>query len=132
MSNTTAIAAAASSASAAGSWASFASEATLQMFGVPIGVVLAAMTGAFGARVFMPNESLPRVVVSTMLWTCSGAFLPQLALWMMGIWLTKDPPHGAMAGAALIIAFGGQRVVPILWGEGGDALKRRLSNLWKG
>jgi hypothetical protein len=122
----------AAAASAAGTWLSVAAEVALQIFGVPLPVVLAALTGAFGARVFLPPGPFWRASATTVMWTFAGAFLAQLVLWIAAKWIEGAPPAGALAGLALVAAFIGQRVAPIVWDKGGAALERKFDQLWKG
>lgn len=113
-----------------GSWVSIASDAALQLFGVPLPVLLAALTGACGARAFLPACGFWQAVAVNAFWTLAGTFLPQLVLWVASSWISSAPPPGVMAGAALLIAAFGQRVGPIVWESGGEALRRRLDGLW--
>lgn len=122
----------ATAASAVGSWLTFAADVALQLFGVPLPVVLAALTGAFGARVFLPQAAFWRGLGMTAFWTCAGSFGAQLALWLAGMWLGGTPPPGVLAGLALFTAALGQRVGPIVWDRGGAALERKFDQLWKG
>ena len=109
-----------------------AADVAVQLFGVPLPVVLAALTGALGARVFLPPVSFWRAVAMSVFWTFAGAFGAQLALWLASKFISGTSPSGALAGVALLVAFLGQRVAPILWESGGAALQRRLDGLFKG
>jgi hypothetical protein len=122
----------AAAASAAGTWLCSAADVAVQLFGVPLQVVLAALTGALGARVFLPPQPFWRAVAVSLMWTLAGAFGAQLVMWLAELWLDQPPPAGALAGIALVTAAFGQRVAPILWEKGGDAIGRKLDNLWKG
>lgn len=125
-------AACAAGASAIGTAICTAADIAMQIFGVPLQVVLAALTGALGARVFLPPQPFWRAVVISLFWTFAGAFGAQLVLWFVGWWTSSPPPAGALAGIALAVAAAGQRVAPILWDKGGAALGRKLDGLWKG
>jgi hypothetical protein len=125
-------AACAASASALSTALCAAADVALQIFGVPLQVVLAALTGALGARVFLPPASFWRAAVMAVFWTFAGAFVAQLALWVASIWMSGTPPPGVLAGLALLVSAGGQRVAPILWESGGAALQRKLDGLFKG
>lgn len=122
----------AAAASAIGTGISVAADVALQLFGVPLPVLLAALTGALGARVFLPPVAFWRAAAMSLFWTLAGAFLAQLALWAVQKWLNGSAPTGALAGVALVISALGQRIAPILWNEGGEALKRKFRNLWNG
>lgn len=113
-----------------GTWMSMASEAAMQLFGVPLPVVLAALTGACGARVFLEPTTFWRALGASVFWTLAGAFGTQLMLWIAAQWLTGTPPAGVQAGVALVTAALGQRVAPIVWDKGGAALERRLDLLF--
>lgn len=122
----------AAAVSAAGTWLTAAADVALQVFGVPLPVVMAALTGALGARVFLPPVSFWRAAAMAAFWTLAGAFGAQLVLWLASRWLEGAPPAGALAGIALLTAGMGQRVAPILWESGGAALQRKLDGLFKG
>lgn len=109
-----------------------AADVAVQLFGVPLQVVLAALTGALGARVFLAPTTFWRAAVMAVFWTFAGAFGAQLALWIASLWLSGTPPSGVLAGLALLVSAGGQRVAPILWESGGAALQRKLDGLFKG
>lgn len=117
-------------ASGLGAWITLASEAAVQLFGVPLPVVLAALTGACGARVFLPPAPFWHAVLGCVFWTLAGGFLPQFVLWIAAQWLSGTPPTGVISGIALMTAALGQRVAPILWNKGGAALERKLDGLW--
>lgn len=125
-------AACAAAGSAVATWVTVAAEVALQIFGVPLQVVLAALTGALGARVFLPPQGFWRAALVATLWTFAGAFGAQFAMWMVGWWTSGSPPAGALAGIALVTSAAGQRIAPILWEKGGEALSRKLDGLFKG
>lgn len=109
-----------------------AADVAVQLFGVPLQVILAALTGALGVRAFLPPAPFWRATAAAAFWTVAGAILSQLALWVAGKAMGSDLPPGALAGVALLTAALGQRVGPILWVNGGEALKRKLDGLFKG
>jgi uncharacterized membrane protein YeaQ/YmgE (transglycosylase-associated protein family) len=121
----------AAAASAAATWLAVAAEAALQLFGVPLPVVLAALTGACGARVFLPPTSFARAAGQSLFWTIAGAIGAQFGLWLVEHFLDGKPPGSALAFVALVMAALGQRVAPILWVEGGAAFERWLRQ-WGG
>lgn len=125
-------AACAAGSAAVATWLSVAADVALQLFGVPLPVVLAALTGALGARVFVPPVPFWRAVVMSVFWTCAGAFGAQLAMWLAAMWVSGTPPAGALGGLALVTSALGQRVAPILWENGGAALERKLNGMFKG
>lgn len=119
-------------ASGTASWWTAAKEIALELFGVPLQVVLAAAAGAFLARSFMANETgYLRAVAGGALWTIVGTVLAQLLLALIAAWLDKEIPTGALSGVALIVSAGGQFVVPVMAREGPEALRRWLQNLWR-
>lgn len=105
-------------------------DVALQLFGVPLPVLCASVTGACGARVFLPPATFWRAFWSSTFWTGAGVFASQFVLWMASKWLDGAPPTGALAGIALALSAFGQRVVPILWDRGGAALERKLDQIW--
>lgn len=118
-------------ASAAGTWLTLAGDVALQLFGVPLTVLLAALTGACGVRVFLPPSPFWRAVAACAFWTLTGAILAQAGLWLATLWLAAAPPSGVLAGAALLIASLGQRAGPIVWERGGAALARFFDGRFK-
>ncbi len=109
-----------------------AADVALQIFGVPLPVLLAALTGACAARIFLPPVGFWQAFWMCVIWTCAGAFGVQLVQWLASSWMSSQPPPGALAGIAMVAAFLGQRVAPILWENGGEALKRKIDGLFKG
>lgn len=86
----------------------------LDLFGVPLPVILAAATAAFAARSFLPPTSYPKALVAGMVWTLVAVFLSNLAIALAGLWLDKELPAAALAGVALLIAGLGQLLWPVL------------------
>lgn len=108
-----------------------AADVAMQVFGVPLPVVLAALTGACAARIFLPPAPFWRAFWMCAVWTAAGAFGVQLVLWVVSSWIGA-PPNGVLAGLAMLTSFLGQRVVPIVWEDGGEALKRKINSMFKG
>lgn len=77
------LAAAAAVAASASAW-STANDAAQLLFGVPIGVLLAAAAGAFFARTFLPPSSFWATMRAGIGWTLCGAYSLPLALYFMG------------------------------------------------
>lgn len=120
----------AAAATGGAGWWSVAKEVVLELFGVPLQVLLSAATGAFLARSFMTNETgYLRALTGGVLWTIAGTVLSQLLLALLAAWLDKAIPTGALSGVALIVSAGGQFVVPVMVREGPEVLKRWLQNL---
>lgn len=101
----------------------------LELFGVPLPVILAAATAAFAARSFLPPTSYPRALVAGMVWTLVAVFLSNLAIAVAGIWLDKELPAAALAGVALLIAGLGQLLWPVLREKLPPLLARYLDGL---
>lgn len=120
----------AAASAGAGAWLAMASQAALELFGVPLPVVLAALTGACGARVFLEPTTFWRAVSASLFWTIAGSIGAQLVLWLVGLWAGGTAPGGVLAGVALASAALGQRVAPIIWQSGGAALQRKLDSLF--
>lgn len=127
----TPVSACVAAASGLGAYFTLAQDAVLQLFGVPLPVMLAALTGACGARVFLPPSPFWTAAVSSIFWTLAGAFLPQMVIWVASQWIKAAPPAGVIAGVALMVSALGQRVAPIVWTKGGDALGRIFDGLGK-
>lgn len=97
-----------------GAYFSGAQEVVLQVFGVPLPVVLAAATGAFGARSFLEPVGFWRALSASLMWTAVGAFCTALGLWLFGLWIGREVPTTATAGVALFIAAGLELLVPVV------------------
>lgn len=116
-------------ASGAGTLLATAKTWALELLGVPLPVVLAAATGAFGARFFLAEGPFWRGLASSAFWTLAGSFGVQLVLWVASQWITAQPPAGVLAGGSLIIAGLGQIAgpqLPELVRAAVENLRRRL------
>ena len=101
----------------------------LELLGVPLPVVLAAATGAFGARYFMHEAPFWRGLGASLVWTLVGSFATQAVGWAASIWISAAMPAGALALPALVVAGAGQWVAPLLpelAREAVEALRKRL------
>jgi len=121
--------AATSAASGAAAWWTAAKDVVVELFGVPIQVVLAAATAAFLARSFLPSVGYLQALSAGLAWTAVGTYGAQLGLALIGAWAGVQIPTGAMAGAAMVVAGAGQFVAPVLVEHGIPALRRWLQNL---
>ncbi len=95
-------------ASAGGAFWALANDAAAAIFGVPIGVVLAAAAGAFFARTFTAPSSFWQTLRAGIGWTLCGAYSLPLAMHLSG-W----PPSMA-ASAAFVLSAGLQLLAPAL------------------
>jgi hypothetical protein len=105
--------AAAASAAAGGlvtGWTA-AKEVAFELFGVPLPVVLACATAAYGALSFVAGMSYVRTALAGAAWTAMGTYGAQLALSLIGTWAGIEIPSGALAGAGMVVAGGGPLVV---------------------
>ncbi len=111
-------------------WWATAKEIALELFGVPLPVVLAAATGAFGALSFVSATSYMRTLGTGALWTVIGTYGAQLALSLVSAYSGAQIPPAALAGAAILVAAGGPVLVTR---ENVDKLRaaigRRLDNI---
>ena len=98
-------------ASGTAAWWAAAKEIALELFGVPLPVVLAAATGAFGALSFVSSTSYAKTLTQGVLWTLIGTYGSQLALSLIGAWAGGQIPTGALAGAAILVSAGGPVLV---------------------
>lgn len=89
-----------------------------------------AATGAAGARTFVPHVSYKRAVFEGLLWGVVGIFTAQLALWGFSTLFGSTIPTGALSGAALLVAAGGQIfVTPEFIENARAALRRRMAGI---
>lgn len=98
-------------ASGVTAWWAAAKEIALELFGVPLPVVLAAATGAFGALSFVSATTYLRTLGVGAFWTVAASFGAQLALSLIGAWAGITIPTGALAGAAILVAAAGPVLV---------------------
>lgn len=119
-------------AAAAGSWLAFVKDLALELLGVPLPVVLLALTGAAGARFFSPPSPFWPGLVATSLWTIAGCGVAQLALWGTGQFVGGIAPAGALAGVALLVTFFGPTLVPVIRERGAAALARWFDSIRNG
>lgn len=113
-----------------GAWLAMAADVALAIFGVPLPVVLAAATGAAGARTFMPAVSYRRALVEGLLWGAGGIFTAQLGLVIVESFARVTIPTGALSGAALLVSAGGQIFVTQEFIESiREAIRRRIDRI---
>lgn len=93
-------------ASAAGAWLSIVKAWVLELFGVPLPVVLAAATGAFGARSFLPSGGLWRAFSGSLAWTFIGAFGADGIRAVSASFGVELPPAGAPFAALALAGLG--------------------------
>jgi hypothetical protein len=127
---------AAAGASGAAAWWTHAKEIALELFGVPLPVVLACATVAYGALSFRSGMSYCRTLLAGVVWTVAGTWGAQLALFLiaklLGLDLAGLPP-AALGGAGMAVSGAGALLVTR---ENVDKLRaavgRRLDNIGKG
>lgn len=113
-------------------WLVTAKEIASEFFGVPLPVLLAAATGAFGALSFVSATTYLRTLGIGIVWTLAGTFSAQLALWAIGAAFSTQVPTGALAGAAILVSAAG----PVLVTKDNvqklrEAAARKLDDLWR-
>lgn len=101
----------------------------LELFGVPLPVVLAAATGAFAARTFLQPTTYVRALGAGFVWTLIGVFGSSLVLSLLAGWTGKEIPAPALAGAALALALGGQLFWPVIVSRAPSALERLIERI---
>lgn len=94
--------------SLAGSFWAIANEATRAIFGIPVGVFLAAAAGAFFARTFTPASSFAATLRGWVGWTLAGAYTIPLAMHLSG-W-----PSSIAASAAFVLSCALQLLAPVV------------------
>ncbi len=103
-----------SGVSAAGAVITTLRDVAMDVMGVPLPVVLAAIAGAFGARSYLAPVGFVRGVSGSMLWAliaCGCAPLAQTIIAAMSGW---QLPTTALSGVAVLIAAGGQIAAPVV------------------
>lgn len=127
-------AAALGAASGIGAGFAIVKEIALEIFGVPLPVVLAAATGALWARATQPQQTFLRALWATVAWTATGAFLAALARYLLGaglgtVGVTAEIPGAALAGLALLITWLGPKLAPVIAQGAEEILRARLRKL---
>lgn len=124
--------AATATVSGVATWWATATEVASALFGVPLQVVLAAVTGAFAARSFQIGTTYIKSLGGGIIWAVIGIFCCQIAIWLMTRVIGEPPPMGAAAGAALIVSAGGQMLItPKLIEKVKRAVARYVDGLWR-
>lgn len=123
--------AAAMTASATGAAAivSMIGEVTSALFGVPLPVVLAAVTGAFIARSYTPASNFFAAIMATIGWTFAGCSLAPLATAIGDHYLSFKMPTNALAGLAFVVSVGLPILFPILVEKGKEIVRSHLDKL---
>jgi hypothetical protein len=86
---------------------SAAKEIALEIFGVPMPVVLACATAAFGALSFHSGMTYCRTLWAGTVWTMLGSWCAQFSLSLIGGWVGVEIPIAALAGAGIAAAGAG-------------------------
>lgn len=94
-------------ASAAGTFWSLLGDAALQLLGVPLPVVLAAVTGAFLARTYQAAAPLAHAIAGSVSWMVGACALAPLCQPLAEKYAGVVLPAGALAGVAFAIAIAG-------------------------
>ena len=123
--------AAVAAGSAIGSWWAVAAQVAVELFGVPIQVVIAAITASFTAQTFRPLSGVLPTLGSGTLWAMVGSFGANFAVVALNAWFSISIPAGALAGVAMIIAGAAPFLAPVLIREGPAAVARWLKNIAK-
>lgn len=118
--------AAVAATSGAAAWIAVAKDLALELFGVPLPALLAALCGASGARYFLPPAGFWSAAGGTAIWTAGGCFGAQVALWLAAQWIAAPMPQGVLAGMALLVASLGPVVWPVVVKEAPEAARRLL------
>ena len=114
--------------SALGSWWLIAGQVVIEIFGVPIQTVIAAITASFAAQTFRPVTGLARTLGSGALWAMVGSFGANAASVAALAWHNITVPGGALAGVAMLIAGSAPFIMPVLIKEGPEIVQRWLQN----
>ena len=107
-------AAAISTSSGAGAVLAIVKDWVTELFGVPLPVLLAAATGAFGVRTYLPAATLIRALLGSGAWTLVGTYSAQLGLSVASAVFNAQVPATAIAGVALLFAALGQLAAPVV------------------
>lgn len=106
-----ATAVAVTAAASGASWLSMAKDVALELFGVPLPVVLACAAAAYLALSFRADLTYLRTLFLGVGWTFVGSCGAQLALVLLGKSAGIEMPAGALAAAGMLVAGGGPLVM---------------------
>lgn len=98
---------------AAASWIAGTKEIVLELFGVPLSVLVAASIASYGALSFVSSLGYTRTLVVGAVWTIVGTYGAELGLFLIASafeWILGHPvvvPPTLLAGAAMLVAGAG-------------------------
>jgi hypothetical protein len=107
----------------AAAWLSFAGNVAVQLLGVPLPVVVAAIAGALLARVYLPTIAFASALGRSVLWVVTGCVTAQ------GVSAVVTLPVGVLGISALLISGLGPRLWPVIVDASPELLKNFLSKL---
>lgn len=120
---------AAGASGAATGWATM-KEIVLELFGVPLPMLLACATVTFGALSFRSGMTYVRTLGAGIVWTVVGSAGAQLAIWLMGKWLGGDAPTAALTGIGMLVSgLGALLVTPENVEKARTAFGRRIDRI---
>lgn len=89
-------------------------DVSAALFGVPLPVVLAAMTGAWFARSLAPAAGFFSALGATAGWTVAGCVLAPVVQFAVKYFTKTELPNAAFAGVALIVSGGLPMILPVV------------------
>ncbi len=99
--------AAAAGVGAGVTWWTTAKEIALELFGVPLPVVLACAATAYGGLSFRSGMTYHQTLWAGVVWTVIGTYGARFTLSIIGGWAGVQIPEAALAGAGMAVAGGG-------------------------
>jgi hypothetical protein len=119
-------------ASAVGAGYAAAKDVALELFGLPLSVVLAAAAGAFLVRSYLKPVGFLRGLWGSSCWTVIACFVTPLAHQGLASGMGWSLSNAALAGVALLVAALGQVVAPVVITELPCWIKRWMRKLTGG
>ena len=118
----------AASAAAGSAWLAVVADFAMQVFGVPLPVVLCAAAGAFIARSYAPAVNFIRALAASCAWVCAGGGRARVGLWGGGLG-GGVVPATVLAGLAFAIAAAGPLLWPVVIEKLPEIVRARLDRL---
>jgi apolipoprotein N-acyltransferase len=120
---------AATACTATVAWLCVVQDVALQLLGVPLSVLLGGLTGALGARYFLPPMAFWPAAAGAGVWTIAAAILAEMLRWMIQELGSRPVPSGALAGIALVTAALGPHLLPVIIERAPAALRRLIDSI---
>jgi hypothetical protein len=114
-------------AAAASGWMSTVGNVAVQLVGVPLPVVIAALAGALLARVYLPPLPFGAALLRAFLWLLVGCIGSQGVAEIITVTASISVPVGLLGGLAMLVSGLGPKLWPVLVEQAPLMLKHWLA-----